>query len=55
MCFVTKGYIVKVSAIVLDGDYTLRKVIRDVFLVNNRIRNLDIECVIYVSRYKRGA
>ena len=45
----------KVSAIVLDGHYTLRTVIRDDFLVNNRFRNLDIERVIYVSRYKGGA
>ena len=49
MYFVTRGFIVKLRAIVLDGDYTLRKVIRDDFLVNNRIRNLDIHCAIYIS------
>ncbi len=49
MYFVTREYIVKAKAIVLVGDYTLRKVIRDVFLVNSRLNNLDIVCGIYVS------
>jgi len=49
--YVTRGYIVKVKAIVLDGDYTLRKVISDVFLVYSRIYSMDSMCVIYVSNH----
>jgi hypothetical protein len=55
MYFVTRGYIVKVKAIVLDGDYTLRTVIKDGFLVYNRIDSVDIMCVIYAGNYKRRA
>ncbi len=51
MYFVTRGHIVKIIAIVLDGDYTLRKVLRDGFLVYNRIYSVDSVCVIYVSNH----
>ena len=51
MYFVTKGYIVKVRAIVLDGGYTLRKAIRDGFLVYSRIYSVDSVCDIYFSNH----
>ena len=49
MYFVTRGYIAIIRAIVLDGDNTLKKVIRDDTLVNNRIRYLDTHCAIYIN------
>ena len=55
MYFVTKGYIVKVRAIVLDGDYTLRTVIRDGFLVYSRIYSVDTVHIINVSSLSRRA